>query len=313
MRTPAKRKLAILVGLSPVMSLGSAVTAQAPAETDINDIVMYAIESSDPARLMRYFFASDTFVMIGEVWATDGRPVYDVEALSFVAQGPYKGLYGVATDGPTRQYLTRIDPLTATATVYGSNLGGAAITGMIADYDAALGEWWLLATDKGKKLRRINIADGNATTIANVGKEFEGLARNSDGVIYANTKTKLYRFDPRTGDDDDDEGFGGGITFDIVEIGSTGLGKAESLEFCFGNTSALVDVPGVDPSWSTKGVLFVFDDVTNQFGILNPSTGQFQQYLYNGSPSSFSNQDAEGMIFVTTLNDPLYGSIDGFD
>lgn len=303
MKTRTTLKLFGLACVGSVMTTGSVVTADSPpADTEIDDIVMYAVESSDPARLMRYFFRSDTFVSIGNLWTSDGLPVDDVEALSYVPQGPYKGLFGVATDGPTEQHLTRISPLTAEAIVYGPNLGGAKIIGMIADYDFDEGKWSLLATDANGKLRRIDVETGNAATIANVGKEFEGLARNSEGVIYANTNTKLYRLDPA-----------GGNQYDVVLIGSMGLSRAESLEFAFGNAAPPINVPGVDPSWTEFGVLFVFDDDTNEFGILNPQTGQFKQYLVDGQPSSFSNEDAEGMIFVTTLNDPLYGSIDGFD
>lgn len=276
--------------------------AQEPEVTEIDEIVMYAIESSSPARLMRYFFLSDTFVLVGEVWTTTGLPVDDVEALSYVPSGPYKGLFGVATDGPTEQHLTRIDPLTAKATVYGPNLGGEKIIGMIPDFNYGTGEWELLATDAGRKMRRIELVNGNADTVANVGEKFEGLARNSEGVIYANTRTKLFRLDP-----------GPGQQYNSVEIGSMGLSKAESLEFAFGNDQPPVDVPGVDSSWTEFGVLFVFDDDTDSFGILNPNTGQFREYLVDGRVSTFSTQDAEGMIFVTTVNDPLYGSIDGFD
>jgi len=302
MRTRLPWKVGFLIGAASLMTPQQPVMAQAFEETTIDEIVMYAIESSDPARLMRYFFLSDTFTPIGEVWTTEGQPVYDVEALSFVPQGPYKGLYGVATDGPTEQYLTRIDPLTAEAFKYGSNIGGKAVTGMISDYDFVTGEWYLLASGEGKKLRRIDPATGNASTVCNVGHAFEGLARNSEGVLYANTENRLYRLDPD-----------GGNTYTAVQIGSTGLGKAESLEFAFGNSAPQITMDGVDESWTTYGVLFVFDDDTDQFGVLNPNTGQFKQYLVDGWPSTFSNQDAEGMIFVTTLNDPLYGSIDGFD
>jgi hypothetical protein len=295
-------KVGILVCAASLVMPPQPATAQEIEVTTIDDIVMYAVESSDPARLMRYFFLSDTFVPIGEVWTVEGEPVYDVEALSYVPQGPYKGLYGVATDGPTEQYLTRIDPLTANAIKYGSNLGGEHITGMIADYDYALGVWYLLGSDQGGKLRRINPANGNAETLSNVGHDFEGLARNSEGVLYANTNTRLYRLDPD-----------GGGQFDAVEMGSMGLDKAESLEFAFGNAAPPVTMDGVNETWTEHGVLFVFDDDTDMFGIVNPKTGKFKQYLVDGSPCAFSNQDAEGMIFVTTINDPLYGSIDGFD
>jgi hypothetical protein len=302
MRAQLQWKAGVLIGAAVMLSPGQATMAQAADETTIDDIVMYAIESSSPARLMRYFFLSDTFVPIGEVWTDTGLPVEDVEALSYVGQGPYKGLYGIATDGPTEQYLTRINPLTAEAIKYGPNLGGEKIIGMIPDYDPVAGEWWLLASDAGGKLRRVNVANGNAETICNVGYDFEGLARDSEGIIYANTRTRLYRLDPAEG-----------MQYDAVLVGSTGLDKAESLEFAFGNSAPPIDIPGVDESWTKFGVLFVFDDDTNNFGILNPNTGQFKEYLIDGKPCTFSNQDAEGMIFVTTLTDPLYGSIDGFD
>ncbi|MHC4970018.1 MAG: hypothetical protein ACYTF4_15595, partial [Planctomycetota bacterium] len=97
MRASTTLKLVSLISVATVVSSGRPVMAQVPVDTGIDDIVMYAIESSDPARLMRYFFLSDTFTPIGEVWTTEGLPVYDVEALSYVPQGPYKGLYGVAT------------------------------------------------------------------------------------------------------------------------------------------------------------------------------------------------------------------------
>jgi hypothetical protein len=302
MRAKLQWKMGFLIGAASLVTPQQSVLAQEIEITTIDEIVMYAVESSDPARLMRYFFLSDTFTLVGEVWTTEGEPVYDVEALSYVPQGPYKGLYGVATDGPTEQYLTRIDPLTASAFKYGSNLGGAHITGMIGDYDFDTGEWYLLGTDQGKKLRRIDPATGNASTICNVTQKFEGLARNSEGVLYANTDSRLYRLDP-----------GEGNQYNAVEIGSMGLSKAESLEFAFGNAAPQITMDGVNESWTTYGVLFVFDDDTDKFGVLNPNTGQFKQYLVDGFPSTFSNQDAEGMIFVTTINDPLYGSIDGFD
>ncbi len=92
-----------------------------------------------------------------------------------------------------------------------------------------------------------------------------------------------------------------------------GLAKAESLEFAFGNNQPQINIPGIDESWMEYGVLFVFDDNTNMFGILNPNTAEFVEYTIDGMPSTFSNEDAEGMIFVTSLSDPLYGSIDGFD
>jgi streptogramin lyase len=302
MRAQLQRKASLLIGAALLVTPGQAMAAEPVAETTIDEIVMYAVESSSPARLMRYFFLSDTFIPIAEVWTTEGYPVEDLEALSYVPQGPYKGLYGVATDGPTEQYLTRIDPLTAVAFKYQSNIGGEHITGMIGDYDPVTDEWYLLGSDQGGKLRRIDPATGNALTLCNVGHDFEGLARDSEGILFAITRTELFRLD-----------LIGVDQYDAVKIGNTGLDKAESLEFAFGNNAPPVEMPGVGVGWTDYGVLFVFDDDTNNFGILNPTSGQFKEYLVDGSPCAFSNEDAEGMIFVTTINDPLYGSIDGFD
>ena len=47
--------------------------------------------------------------------------------------------------------------------------------------------------------------------------------------------------------------------------------------------------------------------------MINPATGEFQEYLVDGSPSAFVTKDAEGLILVTFRNDPLYGSLVGFD
>lgn len=307
MRAQLPRKASLLIGAALLAAPGQAMAAEPVAETGIDEIVMYAVESSSPARLMRYFFLSDTFVAIGEVWTTEGYAVDDVEALSYVPQGPYKGLYGVATKGATEQHLTRIDPLTAQAFEYPSSLGGSDITGMIADFDEGSGEWYLLASDKGGKMRRVDPATGNAAVLCTVGHDFEGLARNSEGILFGNTRTHLYRLDLVLGEE------GMGDHYDPVMIGPTGLDKAESLEFAFGNNAPPITMPGVGEGWTQHGVLFVFDDDTDKFGILNPTSGQFKEYLVDGAPCTFSNQDAEGMIFVTTINDPLYGSIDGFD
>ena len=87
--TRTRNPVALMI-FSAVLSTGQTlIAADLPDSTDVDEIVMYAVESSSPAMLMRYFFQSDTYVAIGEIWTADGVPVDDVEALSYVASGPY--------------------------------------------------------------------------------------------------------------------------------------------------------------------------------------------------------------------------------
>ncbi|MCH8006790.1 MAG: hypothetical protein IH888_11270 [Planctomycetes bacterium] len=56
------------------------------------------------------------------------------------------------------------------------------------------------------------------------------------------------------------------------------------------------------------GVLFGFSDAFDMLMIINPATGAAVPY-----PGSFTTIDCEGLVFVTTGNDPLYGVLRSFD
>ena len=60
-------------------------------------------------------------------------------------------------------------------------------------------------------------------------------------------------------------------------------------------------------------LIIVACEKTQQFGVLNPTDGSFQEYLVGGSPSTFITKDTEGLILLTLSHDPLYGSLVGFD
>jgi hypothetical protein len=239
-----------------------------------------------------------------------------MEGLSYVPSGPSKGLYTVPTKGDFMRHLVHIDPLTGTATEFGPVVvpSDRKVTGMIADYDAGSDTWSLLAAvgDNVKSdpdrveerdLIRINPQDGTSTLVDALtdGRRFEGLARDSLGQLYAVSRTHFYRIDESAG------------SYTVVDLGTTGLDKAEALEFAMGRAQPPVEVPGVGAGWTKNGALFVFDDNSGMFGVLNPVDGSFKEYLVNGSPSTFATDDAEGMILIPLFDDPLFGTVEGFD
>ncbi|MHC4415635.1 MAG: NHL repeat-containing protein [Planctomycetota bacterium] len=306
----------LLIGLAYALSVGPAALAGGPTdETEIAEIVLYAIDS-DTNELLRYSFSTDSIFSMGAVRTSSGTPLSDMEALSYVASGPYKGLYVVPTAGGLARYLVHIDPLTGVATPSASVVvpAGRKLTGMIADYDSGSQTWSLLACEgddvksdpdriEARRLIRIDPQTGVSVAVATLtdGRRFEGLARDSEGQLYAVSRTHFYRVDEDAG------------AYTVVDLGVTGLNKAEALEFAMGHAQPPVDVPGVGNGWTKFGTLFVFDDKTSRFGVLNPSDGSFVEYLVNGSPSTFATDDAEGMILVTLFDDPLFGTVEGFD
>ncbi len=86
-----------------------------------------------------------------------------------------------------------------------------------------------------------------------------------------------------------------------THIGDHGWTKTEALEFAFGDTDPVVEVPGVpDPAWTASGTLFSFDDNSDSLLVVNPNDGQAFEYL-----SSFTAIDCEGIEFMSVNNDPF--------
>jgi hypothetical protein len=301
--------------------------ADDPLETMIDVVATYSIDS-DTFELVRYSFATNEFVAVGVVETTSGKVVQDCESLSFVPQGVAKGIYSVPTKGEFEGQLVQINPLTAIATVFtptvvpvgssndGSWTGGRKVTGMAPFYDAGDDKWYILAassedrkSDKNRVetriLIRIDPEKGTSTIVATKnqlgdGLRFESLGFDSKGDLYATSRTHFFRIHQES-------------DYSVDKIGPTGLEKAEAFEVAFGDYQPSITVPGVDPSWTAFGVFIVACETTQQFGVLNPNTGAFEEYLVDGSPSTFITKDAEGLVLVTFRNDPLYGSLVGFD
>ncbi len=309
--------LARLISNPIVVTVLAVTPALAAAPQPIDVLAAYAVDS-DTYELVRYAFADNTFLSIGVVRTADGTTVRDLESLGYVPPGPGYGMYSVPTSAPYEWQLVRIDPLTATATVVGPPVipAGRKITGMLSNYDAVAGEWYLLAASsedrtsgrdqiETRELVRLNPLTGASTIVATQaqlgpGRRFEGLGIDSKGDIYASARTRFYRIHQEAG-------------YWVEEIGITSLDKAEAFEIAFGDTQPSISVPGVDPSWTTNGVFFVADEQIQKFGVLNPATGAFAEYMVGGVPSAFVTKDAEGMVLLTLSRDPLYGRFVTFD
>jgi hypothetical protein len=266
---------------------------------------------------------------IGVVETLLGEVVTDCESLVYVPQGEAKGVYSVPTKGALRGHVVKIDPLTAIATVFNPVVvplggeddddgwsGGRKVTGMTPYFDTAGDKWYVMAASsedrKSDKTRietrvliRIDPSDGTSSIVATKsdlgnGLRFESLGFDSKGDLYATSRTHFFRIHQEAG-------------YWVEQIGATGLDKAEAFEVAFGDHQASITVPGIDPSWTQNGVFIAACEKTQQLGVINPANGTFKEYRVDGFPSTFVTKDAEGLVLVTFRNDPLYGSLVGFD
>ena len=92
---------------------------------------------------------------------------------------------------------------------------------------------------------------------------------------------------------------------DLTPVGGLGYGKPEALEFGYGFAGDPIDLTsvGVPAAWTANGALMGFDDTGNSVRIIDPATGNTQEY-----PCSFATVDCEGLVVLTKLTDP-YGRV----
>ena len=293
--------------------------AQAPS-TDMKDVFMYGIDA-DTFELLRYNLSTDVFVSVGVVRDGSGNLIKDVEAMAYIPYGPRKGFYGVTNyldKNPSR--LVKINPLDASAEVSNPPIGYWKVTGLIAYQDPGSGEWSLIGATKNTnkadlqaKLISINPDNGTGSELMDLGiMMMAGLALDASGTLYGvdrglglagevppGTDSDLYIIDPWS------------VPQTLTHVGPLPWRVVEALEFAFGEKGPLIDVstvPGVDATWATDGVLFGFSDAFDMLMIINPATGAAVPH-----PGSFTTLDCEGLVFVTTGNDPLYGVLRSFD
>lgn len=295
---PGWLAVAAIMSLACPRSYFVKTACAAPPATQIEELVMYAIDA-DTHELLRYTFDTDEFVRIGVVVDQDGNVVTDIEGLSFISTGPYKGIYGLANWYESRPTtLVRINPMDATAYVYPVNIGHEKGEGMVAARDQVTGDWFLIGAskhddpgDKDAQLFTIDPATGASTSSRDVNERYQGLAMAANGDLYGVTRgpSRLYRILPN-----------GNENF-IANV--NGYNKVEAMEWAFGDNTNQVDCSAVPPSWTVNGILFGFDDDKDALMIINPANGDTVRYN-----CAFQTIDCEGMVFTTQFRDS-YGEI----
>ena len=263
-------------------------TASADEPTTIEDLVVYGVPQGSQ-ELFRYDFGSDTFSTLGVVIDQYGRTVKDLKSLAYIPSGPDKGLYGASEEDPFLDYLIKIDPLTADATL--STLPGGwtnKLSGMVAIQSG--GVWLLLATDQNKNLFTIVPATGVATYLCTLTESYQGLAVDADGLVFGTTGGgQLWAIDLA-------DRISGDVSAEWM-VGLHGNGGIEALEFAFGMDEARVDALGLDDEWVENGLLLTYGQGSGLL-IVNPETGAAIPY-----PTSIPSLDLEGLVFLPAALD----------
>lgn len=318
----------IALGTVALLSLAGVAGGQV---SDVDDIIVYGINNDPPVELVRYVFGSDLLTTVGVVRDQFGAIPPEMEAFTYIPDGPHKGYYASSNyDAWTRSRLIKVNDFDASAYRYSNDVGFGFIVGMTAYQDADDGgKWKIYATHRGKirapadpstpgfgsgldltNLISIDPATGIGTRLHPIieapATAYQGLALGPDMndpskmLLYGVTnipKSMLRTIDPATGAE--------GI---VGQMSASNL-KLEALEWAFGDhPPGTITLPGIDPSWTTYGVLFAFSDKTDTFKVVNPATGEWAPYA-----CAFDVTDAEGLAFFTWRTDPRYGIDNGFD
>lgn len=305
-------KLAALAAI--LAGLGAPAAAQDDA-TDLNDLIMYAVNNDDPNELFRFSFASEEFMVIGEVIDQQGIHPEELEAMCYIPSGDHKGFYASCNlnNENVRSVLIRIDPLTAEAYRYENQIGFGYVVGMVPVQNPLTGKWEILATHDGrtdngsgpveKNLITIKLSNGKGTAVMSLANRYEGLAMAADGTLFGIRRFQVDEDDPIVADLWTIDPIAGTET----QIGpNMSVGKVESLEFAFGEMAAAIVTDGLVPdSWTANGVLLGFSDTQDAFLIIDPATGAKAEYV---TPFIAPATDAEGLVFFVSRDDP-FGAI----
>lgn len=113
-------------------------TAAAGAQTDVSELVIYALDSGPPDMFVRYSFKDDVSLAIGPLTDQNGTGINHPESLTYFPAGMFKGFYTASTgkdDGP-QHYLHRINGFDGSTTIYPTQLTHRNIRGMVSLPDA---------------------------------------------------------------------------------------------------------------------------------------------------------------------------------
>ncbi|MHC4446901.1 MAG: hypothetical protein ACYSXF_03725 [Planctomycetota bacterium] len=340
---------AISSTLAAVLALVGFLVAHAdddPPVTTVAELVMYGVDA-DTDTLLRYPFNSDEYRVVGVVRDEDGHTLRDIESLGWIPHGPYKGMYGVPTQGNQKNTLIKISSFDATANVYPENCGFNDVEAMVAVQDPDTGAWSLYAVHDG-------LIPGGYVTICHyppgepdnpqtltVGTAAVGSHLAHGDVVgvcgeggYQVSDQNLISIDPASGAGTvvmplsrpyeglahgPDGTFYAALGQELWRIdpgagtetliGSHGFGEVEALEYAFGDHDLQIEVPGVPPAWTAQGVLFGFSDDDDAFLIFDPDPVTGGAALTYDCP--IETPDCEGIVFLTQSTDPTSGIIAG--
>ena len=310
------------IGALALLGLAAPAAGQV---SNLDDILLYGINNDAPVELVRYSFSSDLLMTIGEVRDQFGFAPPEMEALTYIPEGPNQGYYASSNyNAWTRSRLVKVNAQDASAYRYPNDTGFGFIVGMTAYQDMTDGgKWKIYATHRGKIRAPADPATpgfGSAADLTNlisidpetgIGTHlhtivqasttaYQGLTLGPNGLLYGVTNipnSVLRTINPVTGA----EAVVGDMSIDNLKI--------EALEWAFGDYDPrIVGVPGVPGPWTADGALFAFSDITDTFMVVNPATGAWVAY-----DCAFKVTDAEGLTFFTWRTDPRYAVNDGYD
>ena len=322
MRTSPNNTTRFAIGALALLGLAAPAAGQV---SNLDDILLYGINNDPPVELVRYSFSSDLLMTIGEVRDQFGFAPPEMEALTYIPEGPNQGYYASSNyNAWTRSRLVKVNAQDASAYRYPNDTGFGFIVGMTAyqDMDDG-GKWKIYATHRGKIRAPADPATpgfGSAADLTNlisidpetgIGTHlhtivqasttaYQGLTLGPNGLLYGVTNipnSVLRTINPVTGA----EAVVGDMSIDNLKI--------EALEWAFGDYDPrIVGVPGVPGPWTADGALFAFSDITDTFMVVNPATGAWVAY-----DCAFKVTDAEGLTFFTWRTDPRYAINEGYD
>ncbi len=322
MRTSPNNTTRFAIGALTLLGLAAPAGGQV---SNLDDILLYGINNDPPVELVRYAFSSDLLTTIGEVRDQFGFAPPEMEAFTYIPEGPNMGYYASSNyNAWTRSRLIKVNDQDASAFRYPNDIGFGFIVGMTAYKDAS-GDWRIYATHRGKvrapadpstpgygsvsnltNLISIDPVTGIGTHLHTITQAsataYQGLALGPDGLLYGVTnipKTTLRTMDPANG-------YAEAV---VVELATANM-KLEALEWCFGDfTAPAMDCsPDVPLGWTGQGALFTFSDEFDLFPAIDPVTGATQTI-----DCAFKVTDAEGLVFFVPRTDPRNAVDEGYD
>lgn len=290
--------IALAALLVPGATAGGAGEGDPPQLTDIDEVIMYAIDAGTH-ELLRYDFGADEYVRIGVVRHSNGIVVPDIESLAMIPNGPHKGLYATANYyGILPARLVKIGVLDATARPAQAVIGFQNVEGLVAREDPVTSQWRLIGSAGSAGLISIDPETGAGSLLLATTNRYRGLTLAPDGTFYGVTSNTLWTIDLDTG-----------VQTEISVMGVEA--RYEAMEHAFGDASPRIKVPSsgatvVPDAWTMGGILFGYDVEQSMLVIMNPANGTVVPW-----PTSLGPLHIEGLAFTTTARDILASIVAG--